>query len=108
MSKFNFSSLEEKTKSKPLPIKKVVSKPIIAPKIKTKVTAKPKKSKKKVPDICLECNRKYIIFQDKDMNKEEILKDITNNILKNGDLLTLDFWRGQKFNYDNLFEMRKT
>lgn len=58
-------------------------------------------------ELCPECNRKYKIFQDKDLTKEDILKDIADNILKNGDLLTLDFWRGQKFNYDNLFEMRK-
>lgn len=85
----------------------LLPKPIIAPEVKIKVTAKPKKSKKKVQDICSKCNRKYKIFQDKDLTKEEILKDIANSILKHGDLLTLDFWRGQKFNYDNLFEMRK-
>jgi len=101
-----FREFEEQEQEEIKP-KKIVPKPIIAPKVKTKVMAKPRKSKKKVLDICPECNRKYKIFQDKDMNKEEILKDIADNILKNGDLLTLDFWRGQKFNYDNLLEMRK-
>lgn len=94
-------------KKKEFETKKIVQKPIITYEQKTKIMAKPKKPKKKVQDFCPECNRKYKIFQDKDMTKEVILKDITDNILKNGDLLTLDFWRGQKFNYDNLFEMRK-
>jgi len=41
------------------------------------------------------------------MTKEEILKDIPDNILKKGYLLTLDYWRGQKLDFDTLFEMRK-
>lgn len=71
--------------------KKIVSKPIIASSQKTKIMAKPKKSKKKFFDICPECNRRYKIFQDIDLTKEEILKDIANNILEKGHLMTLDY-----------------
>jgi len=68
-----------------------------------KIEKKPQKAEQ----FCPECNRSYKISQDKDRNKKELLKDIANNIIEKGNLLTLDFWRGQKFIYDNLFEMRK-
>lgn len=98
-----FREFEEQEKPK-----EIVSKPIVKPKSKIMdKSIQKKRESKKIQDVCSECNRKYKIFQDKDMTKEEILKDIVNNILKYGDFLTLDFWRGQKFNYDNLFEMRK-
>ena len=68
-----------------------------------KIEKKPQKAEQ----FCPECNRSYKISQDKDRNKKELLKDIANNIIEKGNLLTLDFWRGQKFIYDNLLEMRK-
>ena len=80
MTKFSFSSLEEKPKTKTTPTKKVVSKPIVKPKQ---------------------------IFGDKDMDKGEIINWISKFIRKNEKQYTLDFLRGQKLIYETINEMRK-
>ena len=68
---------------KPKPIKKIVSKSIMKP-----------ISRKK-------------IFQDKDMNKEEIINWISRFIKENEKQYTLDFLRGQKLIYETINEVRK-
>jgi len=74
---------KEQKEVKPLPIKKVVSKTIMKPISRKKIS------------------------QDKDMNKEEIINWITGFIKENEKQYTLDFLRGQKLIYETINEMRK-
>lgn len=70
---------------------------------------KPKKviRKKYFPEICPECNKKHTIFQDKDMNKSEIINWFSKYLVKNKGNFTLDWLRGQKLTFESVNEMRK-
>ena len=73
-----------------------------------------KKEKSKRPerkeisgDYCSECGKKATITQDKSLNKDQIIENITNTLKDNKEVYTQDFLRSMKMIYDSLFEMRK-
>jgi len=75
----------------------IITLKIIKPKIKPKIISE---------SIMKPISRKKV-FQDKDMNKEEIINWISKFIRENETQYTLDFLRGQKLIYETINEMRK-
>ena len=61
---------------------------------KTKVEKKPKNSKRKVTG-------------DKLLNKPQMLEWFIKLLQEKGDIFTLDYLRGQKLNFESVYEMRK-
>lgn len=57
--------------------------------------------------ICLTCNKRHKITQDKSMNKNEIIDWFTKYLVENKEHFTLDWLRGQKLSFESVYEMRK-
>jgi len=101
-------SLLEKALKKIEELKKIPDKKI-TPRIEKipEEQKKPKKPKIRKEEICPTCNKIHKIFQDKDMNKSEIINWFTKYLVVNKENFTLDWLRGQKLTFESVNEMRK-
>ena len=57
--------------------------------------------------ICPTCNKKHTIFQNKNMDKNEIINWFIKYLVENKNHFMLDQLRGQKLTFESVNEMRK-